>query len=437
MLRAGRGYGGPGKGHPRRRYARVPAHPSAHRTTSLTTDLHFDAYVSFTLAVLLLFVGKACTRRFELLRRYSIPEPVLGGVVCMAVVSALYLAIGLKIDFQLGVRDVLLLYFFAAIGLGSDVRTLRQGGYPLLVLVVLAAGFILLQNLVGMAVASGFGLDRRAGLLTGSVSLTGGVGTTLAWAPHFVELGITQAETIGLASNMAGLIAACAIGGPIAAYLIRRHGLKSAEEAELEVGVRYADQDHARLDYNSVLLALLWLNLSLILGRGISGAIALTGLRMPEFVGALIAGIVLRNVSAQFTKQKGQLWHWERMRAGVALISDICLGVFLTMALMGLQLWQMQGVAGFVLTAVTLQIVLAIVFSLFVVYVFMGRDYEAAVVAAGFGGISLGSTATAIANMSAVTREHGAAPRAFIVVPLVCGFFIDLVNALVIGMMAR
>lgn len=399
-------------------------------------DLHLDAYVSFTLAVLLLFVGKACTRRFELLRRYSIPEPVIGGLVCIAIVSALYLAIGLKIDFQLGVRDVLLLYFFAAIGLGSDVRTLRQGGRPLLILVVLATGFMVLQNLAGMAVAAGFGLDRRAGLLTGSVSLTGGVGTTLAWAPHFVQLGIANAATIGLASNMAGLIAACAIGGPIAAYLMRRHGLKSSAEAELEVGVRYEDQDHARLDYNSVLLALLWLNVALILGRGVSAAIALTSLRLPDFVGALIAGIALRNVSALFTRQKGQLWHWERMRAGVALISEICLGVFLTMALMGLQLWQMQGVAVFVLTAVTLQIVMAIVFALFVVYLCMGRDYEAAVISAGFGGIALGSTATAIANMSAVTREHGAAPRAFIVVPLVCGFFIDLVNALVIGFMA-
>jgi ESS family glutamate:Na+ symporter len=403
----------------------------------LTSELHLDGYISFTLAVLLLFVGKTFTRRFELLRRYSIPEPVLGGVVCIGIVSAVYLASGLKIDFQLGVRDVLLLYFFAAIGLGSDVRTLRRGGYPLVVLTVLAGGFILLQNLLGMAVASGFGLDRRAGLLTGSISLTGGVGTTLAWVPHFVELGITNAETIGLASNMAGLISACAIGGPIAAYLIRRHSLVASTEEELEVGVRYADEEKARLDYNSVLLALLWLNVALILGRGVSSAITLTGLRMPDFVGALVAGIVLRNVSAQFSKQKGQLWHWQRMRAGVALISDLCLGIFLTMALMGLQLWQMHGVATFVLTAVSLQIVMAIVFSLVVVYVFMGRDYEAAVVAAGFGGISLGSTATAIANMTAVTREHGAAPRAFIVVPLVCGFFIDLVNALVIGVMVR
>ncbi|SEB15408.1 sodium/glutamate symporter [Variovorax sp. YR216] len=401
-------------------------------------DLHLDGYVSFTIAILLLFVGKACTRRFELLRRYSIPEAVMGGLVCIVVVSALYLGIGLKVDFQLGVRDILLLYFFAAIGLGSDIRTLRQGGRPLLILVALASAFIVMQNLVGMAIASAFGLDHRAGLLTGSISLTGGVGTTLAWAPHFArDLGITNAETLGLASNMAGLIAACAIGGPIAAYLLRRRHVVSSAEAMLPAGGHYEDEERTRLDYNSVLMALLWLNVALILGRGVSAAIALTGLRLPEFVGCLIAGILVRNITAMFTKQKGQLWHWDRMRAGVSLISDICLGVFLTMALMGLQLWQMQGVATFVLTALTLQVLMAIAFTVLVVFRFMGRDYDAAVVCAGFGGITLGSTATAIANMSAVTREHGAAPRAFIVVPLVCGFFIDLVNAFVIGFMAR
>jgi ESS family glutamate:Na+ symporter len=404
----------------------------------LPPEFHFDAYVSFTLAVLLLFVGKTCTRRFELLRRYSIPEPVVGGLVCIATVSALYLAVGLKVDFQLGVRDVLLLYFFAAIGLASDVRTLRQGGRPLAILLALSAGYMAMQNLLGMAVATGFGLDRRAGLLTGSISLTGGVGTTLAWVPHFVsDLGITNAEVIGLSSNMAGLIAACAIGGPIATYLMSRHRVRSSAEAALEPGAHYEDENRTRLDYNSVLLALLWLNVALIMGRGISDLIAMTGLRLPAFVGALIAGILVRNVTALFTAQKGQLWHWDRMRAGVSLIADICLGVFLTMALMGLQLWQMHGVAVFVLTAIVLQVIMAIAFTVFVVYLCMGRDYESAVICAGFGGIALGSTATAIANMSAVTREHGAAPRAFIVVPLVCGFFIDLVNALVIGFMAR
>ncbi len=397
-----------------------------------------DAFSSFTLAILLLFVGKEFTQRIAWLRRYSIPEPVIGGLFCVAAVCALYFSAGLVIEFELGARDILLLYFFAAIGLGSDIRTLRQGGRPLLILLALAGGFMVMQNLMGMAVASSFGLDARAGLMTGSISLTGGVGTTLAWAPHFVQdLGIVDAEAIGLASNMVGLIAACAVGGPIASYLMRRHRIASSVQPELEIGKRYQDEAHARLDYHGVLLALLWLNVALMLGRGVSGAIALTGLRLPDFVGCLIAGIALRNLGSLVKQQKGRLWNWSSMQPGVALISDICLGMFLTMALMGLQLWTMHGVAAFVTTALALQIAMAIGFTVLVVYRCMGRNYEAAVMCAGFGGIALGSTATAIANMSAVTRTNGAAPRAFIVVPLVCGFFIDLANAVVIGLMAR
>jgi ESS family glutamate:Na+ symporter len=396
-----------------------------------------DAFASFTIAILLLFIGKELTQRIGLLRRYSIPEPVIGGLVCVTTVCALYFGIGLEVDFELGARDMLLLYFFAAIGLGSDMRTLRQGGRPLLILLALASGFMVMQNLLGMAVAGGFGLDPRAGLMAGSISLTGGVGTTLAWAPHFVQnLGIADAEAIGLAGNMVGLVAACAVGGPIASLLMRRHRLASSAHTELEIGKRYEDEARARLDYHGVLLALLWLNVALMLGRGVSSAIALTGLRLPDFVGCLIAGIALRNLGALLKPQGGRLWNWPSMQPGVALISDVCLGMFLTMALMGLQPWTMQGVAAFVTTALALQIAMAVAFTVFVVFACMGRSYEAAVVCAGFGGIALGSTATAIANMSAVTREHGAAPRAFIVVPLVCGFFIDLVNALVIGLMA-
>lgn len=396
-----------------------------------------DAFVSFTLAILLLFVGKGLTLRARLLQRYSIPEPVVGGVLCAAIVCLLYYGFDLRVDFSLGARDMLLLYFFAAIGLSSQLGTLRQGGRPLMVLLLLASGFMVLQNLLGMGVAGAFGLDPKAGLMVGSISLTGGVGTTLAWAPHFIdELGIANAGEVGLAANMVGMIAACVVGGPIAGYLMARHRVKPSNDAELEIGTRYQDEPVATLDYYGVLLALLWLNLALMLGQGISELIALSGLNLPAFVGCLLAGIVLRNAGDLLAPVGGRLWHWRSMQPGVALISDISLGMFLTMALMGLQLWELQAVLPFVGTAMTLQILFAVAFTVLVVFRCMGRDYEATVICAGFGGIGLGSTATAIANMSAVAREYGAAPRAFIVVPLVCGFFIDLVNALVIGMMA-
>lgn len=397
-----------------------------------------DAFVTLTVAILLLFIGKGLMRRYEWLRRFNIPEAVVGGVLCAGVVGALYYLLGMRVLFELGARDMLLLYFFAAIGLGTDVRTLREGGKPLVVLLVLASGFMLLQNGLGMAMAGAFGMDPRAGLMAGSISLTGGVGTTLAWMPHFTEtLGIAEAGELGLAANMVGMIAACLIGGPMAAWLMKRHRISASGAADVEVGMRYQDEPGARLDYQGVLMALLWLNLALMLGNGVNALVGLTGLQLPGFVGCLMAGIALRALGQWLSPQGERFWDWRSMRLGVALIGDVSLGLFLTMALMGLQLWVLEPVLVFMATVMALQILLAVLFTAFVVFRFMGRDYEAAVICSGFGGIALGSTATAIANMSAIVRVYGAAPRAFIVVPLVCGFFIDLINALVIGMLAR
>lgn len=406
-------------------------------------EIGIDAFTSFTLAILLLFLGKGLSARVGWLRRYAIPEPVIGGVLCALAVCTVFYTLGWQVSFSLDVRDGLLLYFFAAIGLSSDVRNLRQGGRPLVVLGLLACGFMVVQNLVGMALAGGFGMDPRAGLMVGSISLTGGVGTTLAWTPYFDQvLGLAGAADLGLAANMIGLVAACVIGGPVASYLIKRHQVTPSHDAQLEVGTLHEDEPHLRLDYFGVLLAVLWLNLALMLGRGISALIAGTGLNLPAFVGCLLAGIAIRavaNLALPPSRQRGpgRLWNWRSMQPGVALISDISLGLFLTMALMGLQLWALQHVLAFISVAMLVQIVLTVLFTVLVVFRCMGRNYDAVVMCSGFGGITLGSTATAIANMTAVSRQYGAAPQAFIVVPLVCGFVIDLANAAVIGVMAR
>lgn len=401
-------------------------------------DIQIDAFVSFTLAILLLFLGRGLIEIYSPLRRFSIPESVIGGMLCVAVIGLAYFIFNLKITFELNARDQLLLYFFAAVGMNSDIRDLARGGRPLLILLLLAGGYIVAQNLLGMGLAGAFGLDPRAGLMMGSISLTGGVGTTMAWAPHFVEvLGISNAFELGMAGNMIGMIAACCIGGPIAAYLIKNHGVTPSGKSDLGVGAVREEQTATKVNYYGVLLALFWLNIALMLGEAIGELIKTTGLHVPSFVGCLLAGIALRNIVPHLTRRKRRLWNWNMMRSGIALISDICLGMFITMALMGLQLWQLHGSVGFIATSMTLQVLMAVFFTIFILFRLLGRDYEATVMCAGFGGISLGSTATAIANMSAVTREHGAAPRAFIVVPLVCGFFIDLVNALIIGVMAR
>ncbi|EJM54140.1 sodium/glutamate symporter [Pseudomonas sp. GM48] len=389
--------------------------------------------VSFTLAILLLFLGKTLVQRNALLRQYCIPESVVGGFVCAAVTTLFYFGLNIEIEFDLQIRDTLLLYFFAAIGLKSDMRQLLKGGLPLLILLVLAAVFIVLQNALGMGVAEAFGLAPKAGLMVGSVSLTGGAGTTLAWAPLFVDrLGISNAHELGMASNTVGLIAACVIGGPIANRLIRRHHLTPSGDAALEVGI-FEQQPSKPMDYYDVLWAWMWLNLTLMLGYGLNLLLVDAGITLPKFVSCLFAGIVIHHIVLAVIGDQ-RLKTWSGASLGLSLISDICLGMFLTMALMGLQLWQLNGALMFILCALTLQILLTVIYTYFVVFRFMGRNYEASVIASGFGGIALGSTATAIVNMSTVTQKYGAAHQAFLIVPLVCGFFIDLVNAVIISM---
>ena len=395
------------------------------------SSYQFGGFVSFTLAIILLFLGKSLISRIEILRRYSIPEPVIGGFLCAAAVGVAYFAFDLKVTFTLEVRDWLLLYFFAAIGLRADIRTLISGGKPLAILLALATTFIFLQNLTGIGVATAFGMDPKAGLMVGSISLTGGVGTALAWAPTFVEsLGIGNALELGVAANTVGLISACVIGGPIARYLITRHNIAPSGDAQLDIGVEHDKQRTTMVDSYGILWAWLWLNIAMIFGYFLDQALAAGGLQLPLFVSCLLGGILIGNARNLILK-KDEVYPGAKL--GIALISDISLGMFLTMALMGLELWELQGLMFFITVALAFQILLSILFTIFIVFRFMGRDYESSVISAGFGGITLGSTATAIVNMTAVAKQYGAAHRAFIIVPLVCGFFIDLVNALIIN----
>ncbi|GEM79900.1 sodium/glutamate symporter [Vibrio superstes] len=389
--------------------------------------LEIDGFISFTLAIVLLFIGKFATMRYQLLQKYSIPEPVIGGFLCAIVVAAVYWLFDLTIEFDLAIRDTLLLYFFAGIGLSANLKTLVSGGKPLLILTFLAIVYIVLQNIIGVSVASLLGLEPILGLMAGSISLIGGVGTTMAWSPIYADMGIESAAEVGLAANTLGLISACLVGGPIAKYLITKHKLTPNPDHNLDIGVCH--NETTKLDHFGYLYAWLMLNLSLIFGYFLNIGFEHIGLQLPMFVACLVGGIILGNGKSMLLKKKKS----NNAHLGQALISDICLGMFLTMALMGLQLWQLQSTILFLTIVMFFQIVLSIVFTIWVVFRFMGKDYEAAVIGSGFGGITLGSTATAIVNMTAVSQRYGAAHKAFIIVPLVCGFFIDIANALIIN----
>lgn len=389
--------------------------------------IEVDGFLAFTLAIVLLFVGKLMTKKYEILRKYSIPEPVIGGFTCAIVVAVIYAFFDTTISFDLGMRDALLLYFFAGIGLSANFSTLLKGGKPLFILTGLSVVYIVIQNGIGISVATMLGLEPVLGLMAGSISLIGGVGTTMAWAPTFNDMGLESAAEVGLASNTLGLIFACLIGGPIANYLIKRHRLQSQGDTQLDIGVCH--NQTVKLDHFGYLYAWLMLNLSLILGHFIDAGLSKMGLQLPMFVACLIAGILIGNFKLLVLKKKVS----ENAQLGQTLISDICLGMFLTMALMGLQLWQLQSTMLFIGTVMLFQVAASILFTIFVVFRFMGKDYESSVISSGFGGITLGSTATAIVNMTAVTQQYGAAHKAFIIVPLVCGFFIDIANALIIN----
>ena len=390
--------------------------------------MQFESFTTFNLAILVLALGNWLNSRIKILRDFNIPEPVTSGLLVCVVTALLYSFVGLEISFNLATRDFLLLYFFASIGLNSDIKTLWAGGIPLLILVALTIGFMLLQNLTGIAVATSLGLDALVGLLGGSVSLLGGHGTSIAWAPTFAEKhGIPNATEIGIACATLGLVISSLIGGPIARFLITRHGLEPKVIHQPDVGVTY-DAKTEEIGYYKMLSTLFWLNMSLALGGLLQTGLRYIGANLPLFVCSLFAAIILTNTVPQILKTP-----WPAGTRSLALVSDVSLGVFLAMSLMSLQLWTIVDVAGPILAILTAQTILAVIFALFVIFRFMGRDYEAAVICSGFAGISLGATPTAMANMTAVAKKYGQAHRAFIIVPLVSGFFVDIANAIVIS----
>jgi len=388
---------------------------------------------TLNLAILVLFGGKWLNSRFAFLRKYNIPEPVSGGLPVCGITWLLFALTGLEVGFTLDSRDTLLVYFFAGIGLNSDFRTLMKGGIPLLVLLGATLVYMFAQNLTGVGVASALGMDPAIGVLGGTTSLIGGHGTAIAWTPTFREdFGIANASEIGVACATFGLILASLMGGPIANLLITRHKLEPKVIEQPDVGMVH-DQEHSAVDLYSILNAWLALNLSIGLGLAIKEGLEATGVKqldLPLFVCCLFGGILLTNLVPRLMPKV----KWAAGTRSLALISDIALGMFLAMSLMSLQLWTLGGVAGPILGIIAAQFVVAFGFALLVIFRLMGRDYEAAVICSGFGGISLGATPTAMANMTAVTKRYGAAHKAFIIVPLVCGFFVDLANALIINL---
>lgn len=389
-------------------------------------------FLAFTLGIVVYFLGAMLTRQIAFLRNYNIPEPVSGGLAAAVVTWFFFTFFNTEIVFELDTRDVLLVIFFTTIGLNARIADLVAGGRLLTLLLIMTVSFIIFQNAVGLLGTKLFDLPAAVSVLLGSASLIGGHGTAIAWGPTIQEqTGFAAAAEIGIASATLGLVCAALIGGPIAKFLIDRHKLQPAEaDSKPMVGLPFEGDDTAenRVDHINLMRAILVTNIAIIFGFIVNESIAATGLKLPLFVACLLVGIVMSNTIPYVLPRLV----WPARSRAMAVLSDYCLSIFLAMSLMSMKLWTLAELGGPLLGVLALQVVGTTAFILLVVFRFMGRDYTAAVLSAGFAGFSLGATPTAIANMSSVTKRYGPAPLAFIVLPLVSAFFVDLANAFII-----
>ena len=397
------------------------------------TTIETPGLLTFTISIVVFFIGAGVNRLIAPLRRWNIPEAVTGGLLAALATLCMYRYFGREILFSLGARDMLLLYFFTGIGLNAKLSDLIAGGRPLLVLLGLTLVYLLIQNLVAAGGAAALRLPEGVPVLLGSASLIGGHGTTIAWAPLISEqFGLANALEIEVAAATLGLVIASLVGGPIAQFLISRRGLSGSLEAAPMIGL--SDETKGDdLNHISLLRTILVLNVAILIGFALHEVLTEAGLKLPLFVACLLSAIALTNTVPRLSSRLP----WPSRTRALALISDLSLNVFLAMSLMSMQLWTLGGLGPSLVAVLAAQTLVAVLYMVFVVFPAMGANYEAVVITAGFAGISLGATPTAIANMTAITKTHGAAPTAFIILPLVSAFFIDLANAAAIGFMVH
>lgn len=390
-----------------------------------------DAFPTLTLSFIVFFLGAFLTRKVAFLKNYNIPEPVSGGLVAALVVWVLVVLLDKQIVFDLSVRDELLVIFFATIGLNARFADLLAGGKLLATLLVLTIVFMVLQNGAGLLGATLFDLPNAVSVLLGSASLIGGHGTAIAWGPTIeAQTGFTAADEIGIATATLGLVIAALLGGPIAKFLIDRKKLVSTDTGNAIVGLPYKEEGAVTdtVNHISLMRSLLAAHVAVIFGYILNMWLSDMGLKLPLFVACLMVGIVMSNtIPYIFPKLP-----WPARSRALAVVSDYSLSVFLVMSLMSMQLWTLSGLGGSLLVVLVLQALAATAFIMLILFRFMGSDYTAAVLSAGFAGFALGATPTAIANMSSVTKRYGPAPLALIILPLVSAFFVDLANAFII-----
>jgi len=384
--------------------------------------ISFDIIQTIAIAVMVLYLGNFIRNKIHFLERFCIPSPVIGGIIFSIIVLIGYMTNYYHFEFDTTLQSVFMTAFFTTIGFSASLKVLKEGGIKVFIFLAVVIVLVILQDILGISLAKLFGLNPLIGLSTGSVPMVGGHGTAGAFAPIFEDLGASGAVTVAMASATFGLIAGSMIGGPIGKRLVEKNDLRSTDTERIVI----VDSSQEDSSDNKFAQAAYQIIIAMGIGTVISKILVLvTGQTFPEYLGAMFAAAIIRNVTESSSK-------FEIHIDKIETIGNFCLSMFLAMALMTLKLWELADLALPLLVMLGAQTILMSLFAYYVTFNIMGKDYDAAVIACGNCGFGMGATPNAMANMQAMTSKYGYSKKAFFIVPLVGSLFIDFVNTTII-----
>ena len=386
----------------------------------------FSTYETLALASLVLLLGYFLVKRISILKTFNIPEPVVGGFIVAIGLLIWNKVDGTSFNFDKNLQTTMMLVFFTSIGLSANFSRLIKGGKPLIVFLFVAGLLIICQNIIGIAGSLALGIHPAYGLLAGSVTLTGGHGTGAAWADTFVhQFNLQGATEIAMACATFGLVFGGIIGGPVARFLLNRQKQGENPENDEVDDVQEAFEHPTykrKITSRSLIETIAMMSICLLIGQYLDTQTKGTALQLPTFVWCLFTGVIIRNILTN-------IFRFQVAESAIDVLGSVGLSIFLAIALMSLKLWELAGLAVDVLVVLAIQVAFMAAFAIFITYRAMGKDYDAVVLSAGHCGFGLGATPTAVANMQAVTSRFGPSHKAFLIVPMVGAFFIDLINA--------
>ena len=408
--------------------------------------VNLDMIQTAGIGALALIVGMILTRKVAFLQRFCVPSPVSGGIIFSLLTLALYGWFDVEVSFDGTLKDVFMLAFFTSVGFQSDLKVIKQGGKPLVIMLALLVVMIAIQNLMPIGITRLMGVDPLIGMAAGSISMTGGHGTAGGFASVLEGMGLHGAGTIGMAAATFGLIAGSMIGGPLAERIIRKklsHEQVQPQDEEIDPAMAGIESDEAspsgrakRVSSNEQEFqqyAKASYSIILVMGAGtlLSWLLAKSGVTFPTYFGALILAAIVRNTIGFFSfKRNGKSMKADKLLDMDRIISvgNICLSLFLGMAMISLKLWELQSLALPLIVILISQVLMMALFAYFVAFPLLGRDYDAAVLCAGMCGFGLGATPNAMANMSAVCYKYRYTVKPFLIVPIIGAMFADLIN---------